>query len=76
MRINSFSPMQRTDFITTKNNGFYSTTAKKEKGFGYDFANGLETGMTNTGSIRKYPEMNKSPMRQNPTELPSLTGMA
>jgi len=52
LRINSYSPMQRTDFVNTRGpGGFYSTTAKKKSAFGYDFSGDMaETGMTG-GSI-------------------------
>ena len=45
MRINSFSPMQRTDFVNTNRGpgGFYSTTNKKRSLFGHNF---IETDMT------------------------------
>jgi hypothetical protein len=62
MRINSFSPMQRTDFVNTNRGpgGFYSTTNKKRSVFGHQF---IETDMTQAPLIKKYPEIDGSPKR-------------
>ena len=37
LRVNSFSPLQRTNYLNTKTGGFYSTTNKKKNSvFGYE----------------------------------------
>lgn len=40
--------MQRTDFLNTKDGGFYATTAKKTK-FGHDFS--ANPSMNETGML-------------------------